>query len=200
MAITKKLPQDVLESVAQQIGTRLGLPSHTSNLEASLAPPGLDLGETFEVWSLPPDALEEIANGIELSTVARQTGLWHHQIRSNQQARTFARSKPLGATPDSWSLRGLFVSSLAEQMSAAIDWIETNVPANVEARYLSLPSRQLDAFWLVAEPNSPEFYDWNDKIVVIRAGASSALNSLEVMSSEELLQVLLEEDRGGGLR
>lgn len=204
MANTNQLPLDVLEVVAQQIGARLGNFSHNNTLfpteSLSNEQPPVNLGETFEVWSLPPDALEEIAKGVDLSAVARQTGIWHHQIRSNNEARSFARSKPLGATADSWSLRELFVSPLAEHMSQAIDWVEASVPANIEVRYLNLPHHQVDAFWLIAQPGGTDFKEWNNKIVIIRAGVSSALNSLDVLGSPDFFAVLEQEDRGGGLR
>lgn len=204
MANTNQLPLDVLEVVAQQIGARLGNFSHNETLfptdALSEEQPAVDLGETFEVWSLPPDALEEIAKGVDLSAVARQTGIWHHQIRTNNVAQSFARSKPLGATADSWSLRELFVSPLAEHMGKAIDWVEANVPANTEVRYLNLPQHQVDAFWLLAQSDGPDFKEWNNKIVIIRAGVSSALNPLDVLSSPDFFGVLEKEDRGGGLR
>jgi hypothetical protein len=203
LANTKQLPPEVLEVVAGQIGDRLGIFPNNSNffaIDVDSPSPTVDLGETFEMWSVTPDALEEVARGVNLETVARQTGIWHHQVRSNREARSFARSRPLGATPDSWSLRELFVSPLAEQMSSAIDWIEKNAPAELEARYLSLPPLQVDAFWLLAAPDSPHFDDWNDKIVIIRAGASSDLNPLRVMSSQQLFNILREEGRGAGLR
>lgn len=203
MANTKQLPPEVLEVVAQQIGARLGIFPDDPNFfaaEASAAEPSLDLAESFEVWSLPPDALEEVANGLDLPDIARPTGVWHHQIRSNREARSFARSRPLGPTPDSWSVRELFVSSLAEDLSNAIDWVENNVPPNLEVRYLSSPPHQVDAFWLLAEPSSPLFTEWNNRVVIIRAGASSVLNSLEMLSSQDFFRVLQEEDRGAGLR
>ena len=202
MANTKQLPDDVLEVVAQQIGERLGVfpnNSHFFPTSAGGPQPIVDLGESFEVWTLPPDALEELAAGCTLQDIARQTGFWHHQIRSDQQALSFARSKPLGATADSWSLRQLFVSSLAEEMARAIDWVEENVPEGLGVRYLSLPIFQIDAFWLIADPTGPDF-DWNDKIVIIRAGASSALKPLDVLSSQDFFEVLQKEDRGAGFR
>lgn len=201
MAITKQLPQEVLEVVAQKIGSRLGIFPNNAiffSLGETEAPPRVDLGETFAIWSLPPDVLEEAANGIALPDIARQTGLWHHQIKSDQQALSYARFKPLGATPDSWSLRELLVSPLAEHINTAIDSLD-DVPDSVEVRYLSLPAYQLDAFWLVDDPLI-EDSKWNNQIVIIRAGESSTLKPLDVLSSEDFFRVLGQEDRGTGLR
>lgn len=205
MATTKQLPPEVLRTVANQIGERLGVfkehpissPFFTTG--AGENRPQVDLGESFEVWTLPAGALDEFEKGLDLPQIARPTGYWHHQIRSDQQARSFARSKPLGSDPESWSLRELFVSPLAEEVGRAIDWIEERVPEDVKVTYLSVPQHQVEAFWLISDPASTQSVEWNNRILIISA-QSPRLSPLDLLSSRGFLTVLFEGRRGTGLR
>lgn len=205
MATTKQLPPEVLKRVADQIGERLGVFKEDANSslfftpEAAETQPQVDLGESFQVWTLPADALDEFENGLDLPQIARPTADWHHQIRSDNQALSFARSKALGPDAESWSLRELFVSRLAEKIGLAIDWIEENAPADVEVRYLSVPQHQVDAFWFITDPSHTESAEWNNLVLIISA-RSPRLNSLDRLSSREFLTALHEGKRGAGLR
>lgn len=200
MAHTKLLSPEVLAGIADQIGARLAgfsdaVNANVAELETNAS--RIDLGETFELWTLPSDVRDEVARGLDLTRLARSSGLWHHQIRSNNEALSFARSKPLGATADSWSLREVFESPLAADISHAIDWIEANVPDDVEVRLLTAPAYQVDAFWLIAADPSPSYAEWNDRILIIR---SARFTALQLLSAEEFLRGLLEERPGSGLR
>lgn len=205
MATTKQLPPEVLRTVANQIGERLGDFEAGSNsspfsmTEGVETKPEVDLGESFEVWTLPAEARDEFERGLDLPQIARPTGDWHHQIRSDKQARSFARSKPLGSDPESWSLRELFVSPLAEEVARAINWVEENAPADVEVRYLSVPQHQVDAFWFISDPAHTQSAEWNNRILIISA-QSPRLNPLTLLGSREFLTTVYEGKRGTGLR
>jgi hypothetical protein len=205
MANTKQLPPEVLRVVANQIGERLGvfqedsISSHLLMTEEGEITHEVDLGESFEVWTLPAEALDEFENDLDLPQIARSTGYWHHQIRSDKKALSFARSKPLGSDPESWSLRELFVSPLAEKVERAIDWIEEMAPEDVEVRYLSVPQFQVEAFWHISDLTNPQSAEWNNRVLIISAH-SPRLSPLDLLSSREFLKVIYEGKRGTGLR
>jgi hypothetical protein len=167
MAYTRTLPQEVLTEIARQIGNRQPPPPpHDSDP----VQPVQTIAETFEVWSLITGVTKEYeAGNRELASLARPSGVWHHQLRTGENATAFARSKPLGPTPDTWSLRALFWSPLATTIAKAIEWADSNVPDQVEARLLSVRFQQTEAFWFVTAPDSELAPKWNDKLYILTA-------------------------------
>lgn len=143
--------------------------------------PPAELVETFTVWTLDARALkgggaakkagakkgaakaaekaatEAGAAGGSLRAAARETGRWHHQIKVGGRAAAFARSSGAQLGLDHVSLRGLFVSPLAEKIEEAVGWIDANEPGgrggarDPVVRLLVVPSHQLHAFWLFDE-------------------------------------------------
>lgn len=203
MAFSKTLPADVLTAIADDIGGRLQPASGNIDLIAfngGDAPPGgLNLGETFEVWKLIPDALVEIADGNrEIEALTRRAGLWHHQIRRNGKAIGFARSKPYGADAKSWSVRDIFISEMATKIDEAITYVDKYVVEEVEARLLSIPIQQVEAFWFVSDVQDNS---WSNKVLIISTSDRiREFESLKEMSSEDFLAALVTEKRGMGVR
>lgn len=202
MATTKTLPKDVLESIATQIGIRLEPPTayegHAHALNVAV-PSNPEIGETFEVWKLIPDAAGEIEKGnLDITKLVRPSGLWHHQLRLNSNAFGFARSKPLGADPDSWSVRDIFMSDLAAKIDQAIKWVDDNIPEDlVEVRLLSMPIQQVEAFWFVAK--SPEASKWDNQLFIIHS--REAIDELgQLMDAKTFLESLPGKPRGMGIR
>jgi|SRR5215216_3362319 len=202
MAITKTLPTDVLESIATQIGARLG-PSPEGQpqfFRFDPSPSRPEIGETFEVWKLIPDAIDEITKGnLDITRLTRRTGFWHHQLRDETRAFGFARSKPLGADPDTWSVRDIFMSELAAKIHMAISWVDKNIPDNqVEVRLLSMPAHQVEAFWFVSK--DPRYADeWNDQLLIIHS--RDAIEELgPKIDSKSFLASLPRMPRGMGIR
>jgi hypothetical protein len=202
MAVTKTLPTDVLESIATQIGARFGpMPEghgHFFRFDPSASRP--EIGETFEVWKLIPDAIDEITRGnLDITKLTRPTGIWHHQLRDETRAFGFARSKPLGAGPDDWSVRDIFMSEVAAKIDTAINWVDRNIPDNqVEVRLLSLPAYQVEAFWFVSkDPNYAD--EWNDQLLIIHS--RDAIDGLgPKIDSKSFLASLPRMPRGMGIR
>lgn len=202
MATTKTLPKAVLESIASQIGSRLDPPAgeegHALALDAPV-PSNPEIGETFEVWKLIPDSVDEIKKGnLDITKLARPAGLWHHQLRQHKTAFGFARSKPLGADPDSWSVRDIYTSDLAAKIDDAIKWVDRHIPDDVvEVRLLSMPIQQVEAFWFVAK--SPEAEKWNNQLFIIHS--REAIDELgQQIDAKSFLSSLPENARGMGIR
>lgn len=204
MAFTKTLPQDVLNSIANDIGARFEPSDGNMHFRAIDGRPleqhGLNLGETFEVWRLIPDAIREIASAnTDIARLTRRSGLWHHQLRSGGEPVGFARSKPLGPDPSSWSVRDIFTSEVAARIDEAIAWVDKNVPDDVEVRLLSIPAQQVEAFWFVTDAQSHQ--QWNDTLLVLRAPERMPeLEFLKLVNSKEFLKSLDTPERGRGIK
>lgn len=179
MAFTQTLPDEVLAVVAEQISSSLeeqGVSDELDGAPGVILPqpsgpstgPAYTIGESFQVWTFTPGMTEEYEEGNrDLSELARPSGVWHHQLKVNGSPKGFARSKPLGSTPKSWSVRQVFWSPLAKSIDEGIDWIDSNVPEGVEARLLSVPFQQTEAFWFVTAPDSPLAGDWNNWLWIV---------------------------------
>jgi len=151
------------------------------------------IAESFEVWTFAAGMTKEYdAGNRQLSTLVRPSGVWHHQLKIDGSPKGFARSKPLGPNPQDWSLREIFWSPLAKSIDEAIDWIDDKVPDGVEARMLSVPFQQTEAFWFVAAPNSTLAAEWNDKILTVVAPRSLAenLRPLELTDGATFLRLM----------
>lgn len=200
MAFSKTLPADVLKVIAGDIGARLQpTPDHINfigpGLE-NLPQSSLNVGESFEVWKLTPDALEEIAYGNrEIEALTRRSGLWHHQIRRNGEAIGFARSKPFAADAESWSVRDIFISEMAKKIDEAITYVDKYIEEDVEARLLSIPIQQVEAFWFVSGDSS------SHKVLIISTSDRiREFEALKEMSSEDFLAALVTKQHGMGVR
>lgn len=214
MASPQKLPDDVLAVIAAQVGSSLedegvggevgGGPGVDSPQPLGPSPgpqSGYTLAEGFEVWTFTPGMTDEYEDGNRhLSDLVRPSGIWHHQIRINGSPECFARSKPLGSTAQSWSVREVFRSPLAKDVDEAIDWIDSHVPDEVEARLLSVPFQQTEAFWFVTKPNSTLADEWNDKLLILMAPRRfSQLKPGTLVNSSTFLEAMAGPKPGEGL-
>ena len=135
------------------------------------APASAELVETFAVWTLDARSLAPAARGAAkksgakksgaggptLRSLARATGRWHHQLKIGGRATAFARTSGSRLELDRVTLRGLFVSPLAQKIDDAIKWIDEHESEagggarDPVVRLLVVPSRHLHAFWLFDE-------------------------------------------------
>lgn len=176
------LPDNVKEVIAKQIGMllpRIFDPELLSQAEVKLR-------ETFEVWVLEADAV--IQSTDDLSLLARPIGRWHHQVSIDSEVKSFARSTPLGATPESWRVVEVFQSPLAEKIDDALRRIDDlKLGDEWLARLLVVPAYQVHAFWLL---NSEDV----EKIFVIDHPAQfTHLLTDRLLSYDEFLVALRRE-------
>jgi len=206
MPFTRSLPGSVLQVLADQIAERTSSPEP---LESFITAPDTNaesvpssrLTESFVIWNLIPDVSEELESGERnLSLLARNSGVWHHQIRQDGQATAFARSKPLGPDPEDWSLREVVESPLAQRIDEGIAFADHEVPPEVEVRLLSISFQQVEAFWFVTAPGSEHEATWNDRILVLSAPARlQQLVTKQIITAREFLDALSTPVRGIGL-
>jgi hypothetical protein len=186
MADAETLPPAVLNAIASKLGDRIprAISPPALGLVGGAPPPAPTLKETFPVWTL--EAADILAPTNDLGRLAKNTAHWHHQISTVVGPVAYARSMPLGAAPESWSIRQVSTSELASKIDDTIGWIDANIPDPLTARLLSVPAYHVYAFWLV-DATVPA----NQKVVVITAPPQSqALTENKVYTSQEFLEAL----------
>ena len=136
---------------------------------------------------------EAIARPTEpLARLAKQTGVWHHQIRAGGRAISFAQSRPLGPDPENWTVDAYVNSPLAGRIDTAILWVDKHVPEDDVVRLLSVPAYHLHAFWL-------QHGDQNRVLVVDMPPSFAKLQYEKLYTSEEFLLTLGQESHITGL-
>jgi hypothetical protein len=160
MATFKTLPDDVIAHLQTKVG--LSLPRTIDAL--GLADTSkITLNENVDVWQLPANLVAEPTN--ELKLLAKPTGQWHLQIKSEDIPIAYARSSPMGFAPNDWLVDGVFQSDLAQKIDQTVDWIDGNLQnENILVRLLVAPAYQLHAFWLIDQDEPSQ-----QKIVIIDA-------------------------------
>lgn len=107
-----------------------------------------EIAESLAVW-----LIDEAAIALDTTTVAeaaRDSGFLHHQIRSSEGLKQYARST---RGPSGLEVAGLFASPLATNIDHAIEEIDrTEQDEDVVARLLLVPSRSIAAIWLPLAP------------------------------------------------
>ncbi|RCJ16849.1 hypothetical protein A6S26_32360 [Nostoc sp. ATCC 43529] len=182
MAYTDTFPDDVLDTVATQIGSRLSLPSGERAVE---------IRETFSVWMLGLDATTKPEEPI--AKLVTKTGRWHHQISIGSQVRSFARSTPYGPTAADWSITQVTSDSpIAEAIDEAIDWVDKNVKDDPLVRLVVIPSYYLHVFWLETEKGS-------HILVVHKPDQYIRLKYETIYSLREFLELLAQEPHALGI-
>ncbi len=182
MAHADPFPNDILKSVAEQIGPRLLLPPG--------APPA-QLRETFSVWSLGLDATTRPKEPI--AKLAQPTGRWHHQVSIGNRARAFARSMPLGPAAADWSVSQITPDSpIAEAIDKAIDWVDQNVPGDPLVKLLVVPAYYLHAFWLKTD-------DADQVLVVHKPDQYTRLKYETLYTPRKFLELLAQEPHASGI-
>jgi len=193
MAHTEPLPATALNSIARQIGERRSL---TGPMFAAVAPgAALSIAESFKVWMLGVDALQQPPG--RLATLARETGTWHHQINHGAQAREFARSVAAAVPPGAvatgdMQLVELTPSPMAGRIGETIEWIDKNASGDPLARLLIVPAYYLVAFWL-EQPNRDEI------VVVDRPAQFESVHYFQIYEYPAFRDLLLGLPRPQGL-
>lgn len=102
----------------------------------------LSLAETFQLWHLSDTALR---SGRRLRRAARNTGLWHHQIRDGGAVRHFAHSARDGN--GRWTVRSVSSSDLPRRIEEGVAWLDRNARNDPLARLLIIPEHYIVAIW-----------------------------------------------------
>ncbi|RJF93492.1 hypothetical protein [Sphingomonas cavernae] len=142
MVSAPQLSPEILQNIANQIAERLPISSE-------LAAPGASggLGESLRVALLPEDRL--LTGSGALSERIVETGQWHHQIHSDNQVPTFARSIEAPDAPGAPAeVVEVVDSPLSEELNRAIAWADANVPQDGEAQVIMAPSHFFTGLWL----------------------------------------------------
>jgi len=141
MATSIQLTQEVTEVIAGQLGT------HVSPFGIRYEPDdSLELGESFQLWMLPGDAV--ISNApLELATL---TGKWYHLIYRNGKASFFAYSQPYGPRAIDWHLTAILESDAPLAVEAAIAVVDDAFDGEEYVRLVSIPIYTMQVFWIVS--------------------------------------------------
>lgn len=156
----------------------------------------VQLGETFEVWSM---AETEGETDRQLADLAMFDGRYHHQIFARVLAHDAIRATGLGVagqapvgaawstrnTDGTWSVREVAETWLAATIDLAVRQLDRleGVPDKAVARLLRVPAYALHAFWLVA--------DTSDLVYVIARPARLATVPVRrLISSAEFVQLV----------
>lgn len=146
MPTTDRLSDDVLNSIAGQLGEFLA-----GGVTAAAAGPGFptEVGESFAVC---PVTLQQVRRPpSDLSALARPSGYWHHQLRTNGVATHTAVSMKPGFGPEH-EMEQVFVSPLAGRIDTAITWVDKQVKGKGTVRLLVIPAYYTHAL-LVVRPD-----------------------------------------------
>jgi len=191
MPHTYNISDEILAVIAEQLGT------HISQL---VSPDLLDRGsveimESFPIWTLGLDSVgAAFESGVDIQELASPTGRWHHQIRLGDSVTAFARSMPLGPSPNDWSVREVFASPIAAKIDNAIEWVDKISNYDPLVRLLIVPAYNTHAFWLTDN-------DYHSTIIIIDSPYSNYDNNqYHAMSSKEFIEYLFNREHIIGIR
>lgn len=185
MVTAPTLPPQVLSSIADQIAERV---PRSSELAAPGAIAGI--GESLRVALLPEDALGEGAQSLADRVI--ETGQWHHQIYSGDDAPSFARSvEAPGAPGEPAQVVEVADSVLAADLRRTIGWVDENVPQEGEAEVLMVPSHFTVGLWL----HGPEL----DAVVVSSAPPEMELPRNRLIDGDRFVAMLAAKPAVEGL-
>ena len=164
MAQTHPIDADALTGIAAEIGERLS--SHLAGADGSnwWASTQVEstphLCESIQLWALSGVARNALHRGLpgigassRLIDYANNTGLWHHQIKSEQgQAVGFATSScNVVRRREKWSVRSVVMSDIAAAIDKAMKYVDLELGADVDvdvARLLVVPGAHIYALWV----------------------------------------------------
>ena len=151
----------------------------------------IEAGESFPIWILNGDVLKPKPGEsmeLDLAKLATNSRRWHHQIKSAGEDLAYATSAPLKEKSTSYSMKGIFRSSLATKISRQFDWIAKNLDKELIIRLLMIPSHQVVAFWILGKDEH--------QILVVKAPAGYGLKSGQLLNFKDLLPMLAEPSIG----
>ena len=208
MAELIKLPKKALESIARQIGARLYDEIYRREDGGKLKSFEFEMWETFEIWQFRPDPPSDLTQTREdLVTLARRTGVWHHQIKAGvgggpKKAVAFAQSWPGSGQGDDL-LRDLFLSQLAAKIDEAITLADNWLPDKAIVRLLSLPEYKVEALWFLSASDDVESPHPTSRVILVDVPDSfptrSGESAMSPMSSSDFIRALGRTRRGMGL-
>jgi hypothetical protein len=144
------------------------------------------MGDSFPVYAL--DALMLLRATDDLRELARPTGRWHHQIKYSGRTRAYARSAPSGAGAGRWLVREVMESDLAEKIDLSFKWLRSVLADDYQARLLTVPTYQVEAFWVINERTADQ------KVVIIDSPPYMKSFTVDILySSREFIQSLRSE-------
>jgi hypothetical protein len=131
---TDRLSDDALDSIAGQLGEFLA-----GGFTTAAAGPGFptEVGESFAMCSV---TLQQVRRPpADLRVLARPSGYWHHQLRTNGVVTHTAVSTKPGFGPVH-EVEQVFASPLAGRIDAAITWVDKHVKGKGTVRLLVIPA------------------------------------------------------------
>src|SRR5262249_38117934 len=100
MPYFEKLPEPVLDVIAQKVSERLF--SGVIGVSDALGTHDLRIFESMDVWIL--EAAGVLRGRDDLASISHRTERWQHQIKSGDVAVGFATSLSKGPEPQDWSV------------------------------------------------------------------------------------------------
>lgn len=173
MPHTGDVSVNALDVVVSEVGRTL-----PRLLGAALPPQAvIAINASFMVWKLSSEQVTG-KDSTDLSLLATDTGRWHHQIVVDGEPMAYARA---AFTNGHWIVDEVTVSTTAEDLDNAIDWVDANVHSNDLTRLLEAPAYDLRALWLVG----------SGRVVVAQAARLlSGLEQRTLIAQEDLLAQL----------
>jgi hypothetical protein len=213
MAETNAPPVEVLDEVAQQIRKRLVVADDNHNVifsfktlneRGSPATSTLDMGETFELWTLSPAAVDKFeAEGGDLAKLATRTGRFHHQITLDNGAAAFARSGYSAEDEGNGPLvvDEIYVSQRAVDLNEAIKVANLEFPEDTFlARLLSASAYQLEAIWFVNLDDAISKVETGGELLIVTSPSDyTSLAPLQRINAHDFLKALIGMPIGMGI-
>ncbi len=149
MPTTDKLPDNIVASIAGQVSAFL--PTAGASLESTAVAFPQEVGESLAVCTV---SLAQVKKPpADLNVLAKPSGYWHHQLRTNGVATHTALSMKPGFGPIH-EVEQVFATPLAGKIDAAIAWLDANVAGRGTVRLFVAPAYLTHALLLV-RPDGP---------------------------------------------
>ena len=171
-----------MKQLGRRIGLLLGHPLSGALLEEKTAATGcatFSVGESFEVWVVDTEAIQDSLKNVDLHNVARQTARMHHQISIKSRSVGYARSTGgRGAR----LINALSFSDVGSRIDEAIDFLDRSWKQKGTARLLMIPNCRIVGLWLVSARDKQK-----SSVLVVSAPPSFPFNTKAIVKSATLL-------------
>jgi hypothetical protein len=183
MPINETIIEEPVTDLTSQIGNLFSGTYRQLQMEAGLVesgePADVELGESFDMWKLDPNAIHEAV--VSRTFPAFKTDFQHHQILIGGKPLAYAISeKPADGQRRVVSVT---LSRLAERVDQAIDVLDPTGD-DTAARFLAFPSFRIYAFWLEGR---------HQVYVISTPDQFAKLRRVESWTETEFLQRLYDE-------
>jgi hypothetical protein len=153
MATTEPLSQQALANInaliserARNLVSRVLQGAGDRPLSAQPGQPSLTLHESMPIWTLPLSAVSQ--SDRPLSTLAKYTFSWHHQLHINNNPLAYAVTKQKGDDANSHSFASLGTRELSKTIDTALAKLDQEGWDDTVVRFLTIPSYLLEGLWL----------------------------------------------------